>query len=412
MAPPKKNAQPAAAKNTDDNSLSSVDNFVNDLVKDLNKEHGERIAYNLGTDMSPTHVERWISTGSRQLDYIISNKRNGGVPEGRIIEIFAAPSTGKSHIAILIARATQRMGGVAVYIDTENATSPENLSLLGVNVRQRFAFVETGCTEEVFKVMESTIMKFRALDKNVPLTIIWDSVAATSPKSELEGDYDKDTIGLQARVLSKGLRKITQIIGNKNVTLILLNQTRTKVGVMYGDPTTTPGGMAIPFMASVRIKITGGSHIEVGEGNDKRVIGINVTAKTVKNKVANPFRACDFQIHFGRGIFEHEEIFDVVRNYSDKNLVISGGKRVKVEGTGAWKTFTIADNDTGEVLLEKKFNKKEFGELLENPQYKLFLDDLIEQAYTIKTGDAFVPDFDENSYVEAEAVAIEKVTTE
>jgi recombination protein RecA len=241
MAPPKKAAKVAPQATSNDNS--SVDGFVNDLVKELNKEHGERIAYNLGTDMSPTHVERWISTGSQQLDYIISNRRNGGAPEGRIIEIFGAPSSGKSHIAVLMARSTQRMGGVAVYIDTENATSPENLALLGVDVRKRFAFVETGCTEEVFKVMESTILKFRALDKDVPLTIVWDSVAATSPKAELEGDYDKDTIGLQARVLSKGLRKITQIIGNKNVTLVLLNQTRTKVGVMYGDPCVSPETM-------------------------------------------------------------------------------------------------------------------------------------------------------------------------
>ena len=127
------------------------------------------------------------------------------------------------------------MGGVCIYIDTENATSPENLEMMGIDIRHRFAYVETACTEEVFKVMESSILKFRALSKNVPLTIVWDSVAASSPKAELEGDYDKDTIGLQARVISKGLRKIAQLIGNKNVLLVIVNQIRVKVGCVAPD---------------------------------------------------------------------------------------------------------------------------------------------------------------------------------
>jgi len=213
----------------------TIDDYVNDLVSALNKEHGERIAYNLATDISPTHVERWISTSCMQLDYCMSNRRNGGAPEGRIIEIFGAASIGKSHIAQQIAKNTQRMGGVCIYIDTENATSPENLEMMGIDIRHRFAYVETACTEEVFKVMESSILKFRALSKNVPLTIVWDSVAASSPKAELEGDYDKDTIGLQARVISKGLRKIAQLIGNKNVLLVIVNQIRVKVGCVAPD---------------------------------------------------------------------------------------------------------------------------------------------------------------------------------
>jgi hypothetical protein len=177
--------------------------------------------------------------------------------------------------------------------------------------------------------------------------------------------------------------------------------------------TTTPGGMAIPFMSSVRVKIMGGSHIEVGDGNDKRVVGINVTAKTVKNKVASPFRTCDFQIHFGRGISEGEEMFDVVRNYCDKNSpVIIGNKKVLVEGTGAWKTFTVSDNETGEGLIDKKFRKTEFGDLFAIPECKGYLDDLVERSYVVKMGETFEPSIDEESYVEAEAMAIEKVTSE
>ena len=123
--------------------------FTIDLIKSLNKEHGTRVAYNLAYDESPTHVKRWIGTGSEQLDYIIANRKNGGLPEGRIIEIFGPPSIGKSHIAIQIARSTQEMGGIVVYIDTENATSVENLGLLGVDITKRFVYVDTHCTEEV-----------------------------------------------------------------------------------------------------------------------------------------------------------------------------------------------------------------------------------------------------------------------
>ena len=171
---------------------SDSQDFTANLIKSLNKEAGSQVAYNLAYDESPTHVKRWISTGSRQLDYIIANRNNGGLPEGRIVEIFGPPSIGKSHIAIQIARSTQQMGGIVVYIDTENATSVENLGLLGVDISKRFVYVDTHCTEEVLAISENTIMKAKAMDKDVPITIIWDSVAASSPKAELIGDYDKD----------------------------------------------------------------------------------------------------------------------------------------------------------------------------------------------------------------------------
>ena len=269
--------------------------FTSDIIKSLNKEHGSQIAYNLAYDESPTHVKRWISTGSKQLDYIIANRTNGGLPEGRIIEIFGPPSIGKSHVAIQLAKSTQQMGGIIVYIDTENATSVENLGLLGVDISKRFVYVDTHCTEEVLAIAESTIMKAKAMDKDIPVTIIWDSVAASSPKAELVGDYDQNSIGLQARAISKGMRKITGIIANQNVLMVCLNQIRTKIGVMYGDPTTTPGGKAIPFHSSVRIKLGAGQQIT---NKDKEVIGIHVSAKTIKNKVAPPFRSVKFEIHF------------------------------------------------------------------------------------------------------------------
>ena len=376
------------------------DDFTDDLIKSLNKSHGTRVAYNLALDDSPTHVKRWISTGSRQLDYIISNRRGGGLPEGRIVEIFGPPSIGKSHIAIQIARSTQKMGGIVVYIDTENATSVENLGLLGVDVKKRFVYVDTHCTEEVLSIAEETILKAKAMNKDVPVTIIWDSVAASSPKAELTGDYDKDSIGLQARAISKGMRKITGVIANQNVLLICLNQIRTKIGVMYGDPTTTPGGMAIPFHSSVRIKLGAGQQIL---NKDKEVIGIHVSAKTVKNKVSAPFRSCDFEIHFGVGIKEHEQLFDLLRTHGPESV---NGLRLEVAGTGSWKTFTVMREDTGELLVDKKFYKAEFDKLLADSELADFLDDLIAAAMTKKRS-VEGPNIDAESYEEVRSLSME-----
>ena len=380
---------------------SEANDFTDDLIKSLNKEHGTKVAYNLAYDSSPTHVNRWISTGSKQLDYIIANRSNGGLPEGRIVEIFGPPSIGKSHIAIQIARSTQAMGGIVVYIDTENATSVENLALLGVDISKRFVYVDTHCTEEVLSIAESTILKAKAMDKDVPVTIIWDSVAATSPKAELVGDYDKDSIGLQARAISKGMRKITGVIANQNVLLICLNQIRTKIGVMYGDPTTTPGGKAIPFHSSVRIKLGAGQQIT---NKNKEVIGINVSAKTIKNKVAPPFRTCNFEIHFGVGIKEHEQLFDVLRKHGPE---IVGNTEISIAGTGSWKTLTVSDTNTGEILVEKKFYKAEFDKVLEDPQYSKYCEMLISKAFTRVMSDEKNTDFDAESYEEVRAVSLE-----
>ncbi|MAE82920.1 MAG: hypothetical protein CMB80_09310 [Flammeovirgaceae bacterium] len=372
------------------------DDFTSDLIQSLNKEHGSKVAYNLAYDISPTHVKRWISTGSKQLDYIISNRRDGGLPEGRIIEIFGPPSIGKSHLAIQIARSTQHMGGIVVYIDTENATSVENLSALGVDIEKRFVYVDTHCTEEVLSIAEATIMKAKAMDKDIPVTIVWDSVAASSPKAELVGDYDKDSIGLQARAISKGMRKITGVIGNQNVLFVILNQIRTKIGVMYGDPTITPGGKAIPFHSSVRIKLGAGQKIE---NKDKEVIGIHVSAKTIKNKVSPPFRTIDFEIHFGKGIKEHEQIFDLLRKAGPG---VVNGHDVNIRGTGAWKTIMVSNAETGEVINEKKFYKADFAEMMEDEFFGSYIDGLLELA--LVRVDASV---DVESYEEVRTIAME-----
>ena len=380
---------------------TQADDFTSDLIKQLNKEHGSKVAYNLENDESPTHIKRWISTGCKQLDYIVSNRPNGGLPEGRIIEIFGPPSIGKSHIAIQIARTTQKMGGIVVYIDNENATSVEKLGNLGVNISKRFVYVDTHCTEEVLSIAESTILKARAMEKDVPITIIWDSVAASSPKAELNGTYEQNSIGLQARAISKGMRKITGVIGQTNALFVILNQIRTKIGVMYGDPTTTPGGKAIPFHSSVRIKLGAGQQIQ---NKDKEVIGINVSAKTIKNKVAPPFRTANFEIHFGKGVYEHEQVFDLLRKHGPE---IVDGNEINISGTGAWKNLAVVNVETGEILVEKKFYKADFGEVWKNPEYEPYIEKLLNCCLVKTLKDPESMDLDIESFEEVRSLAME-----
>jgi recombination protein RecA len=202
-----------------------------ELIRDINKEFGTRIAYNLSEMDAPTVVKRWIDTGSLQLNYAIKNASEGGYPEGRIIEISGPPSSGKSHLAYHSASVAQKLGGLVVYVDTENSVPVQKLADMGIDIRKRFVYCDSHMTEEVFSIIESTITKAKQIiEKNVPIVVIWDSVAATSPKAELDGEYDDNTIGLQARVISKGMRKITGVIGQNNVTLLCLNQIRDKIG--------------------------------------------------------------------------------------------------------------------------------------------------------------------------------------
>lgn len=174
---------------------------------------------------------------------------------------------------------------------------------------------------------------------------------------------------------------------------------------MYGDPTTTPGGMAIPFHSSVRIKLGAGSQIL---NKDKEVIGINVSAKTVKNKVAAPFRKCLFEIHFGVGIKEHEQLFDLLRKHGEERI---GDDLVCVGGNGSWKEFSVTDANTGEVKLTKKFYKADFGDVMNDPQYSSYIDDLLERAMTRKVNTE-EPDIDMESYEEVRALASDMTVLE
>jgi recombination protein RecA len=373
----KKQKEPKVKKD----DVADVDDISAQLIRDINKEFGSKVAYNLSCDESPTHIKRWLDTGSILLNYAIKNAMGGGYPEGRIIEIAGLPSTGKSHLCLRAARHVQEMGGLVVYVDTETATSPQLLKKMGIDTAKRFVYCNENCTEKVFTLIEHTIQKAKQiLTKNVPILVVFDSVGGSSPLAEIEGDYDQNSVGLQARVLAKGFRKITNVIGNNNVTLLCTNQLTTQIGQSHGDPYDSKGGKALPYHSSVRVRLGSGSPLK---GKDNTIIGSHVTVSIKKNKVAQPFRKCEFII-FGKGIEENDYLFDAVREWCDESGgVVKDGKRTCISGSSQWKELTVSDVATGEVIIAKKFYKSEFMGLMKEPEYVNHIWDVIDAALTL-----------------------------
>ena len=327
------------------------------LVESLNKQSkDQKVAFFLDNDDAPTNVEGWVSTGASMLDVAISNRPYGGLPVGRITEITGLEQSGKSLVSAHLLAETQKLGGLAVLIDTENAVSREFLEAIGVDTT-KLLYVVAETVEQCFEYTETIIEKVRTSSKDKYVTIVVDSVAAASTEKEMEADYGKDGYATdKAIIISKAMRKITNLIGRQKITLVFTNQLRQKMNAMpFSDPWTTSGGKAIAFHASVRLRLKGMGTIKAKDssGND-RIVGIKVRCQVVKNRMGPPLRSADFDIFFDRGI---DNFGAWLGSMKDNGLI---------KQSGAWYEYT--DIDTGEII---KYQAKDFPSMLEtNPSVR------------------------------------------
>ena len=305
-------------------------------ISQIDRQFGKGSIMKLGEDHVPT-VENSVSTGCLSLDVALGV---GGVPRGRIIEVYGPESSGKTTLALHIVAEAQKAGGYAAYIDAEHAVDPEYSKNLGVNTEELLiSQPDTG--EQALEICE-TLVRSGAVD-----VIVIDSVAALVPRAELEGDMGDTHVGLQARLMSQALRKLTGTVSRSNTTVIFINQIREKIGVMFGNPETTPGGRALKFYSSIRMEIRRITSLKDGG----EMVGSRVRVKVVKNKVAPPFKQTEFDIMYGQGISYEGDVLD---------LAVSGDI---VEKTGAWYSFE--DTKIGQGRENSKTYLKENIEILD-----------------------------------------------
>ena len=318
----------------DYNSLEQEEKrkLLDNAILQIEKQFGKGAIMKLGdTNIQQVDV---IPTGCLTLDLALGI---GGVPRGRIIEIYGPESSGKTTVSLHILAQAQKMGGIAAFIDAEHALDPTYAQRLGVKLEDLYVS-QPDNGEQALDICE-TLVRTGGVD-----VVVVDSVAALTPKAEIEGEMGASSIGLQARLMSQALRKLTGIVNKSKTCVIFINQLREKVGVMFGNPETTPGGKALKFYASVRLDVRKGEAIKDANG----IIGNRTKVKVVKNKLAPPFKVAEFDMIFGKGISREGCLLDLALKFD------------LIQKTGAWFSYQ------GEKIGQGKENAKEY--LAQNPQ--------------------------------------------
>ena len=319
------------------------DKALDAALSQIEKAFGKGSIMRMGQDNAHVDIEG-IPTGSLGLDMALGI---GGLPRGRIVEIYGPESSGKTTLALSVIAQAQKKGGTCAFIDAEHALDPSYAKKIGVDL-ENLLISQPDAGEQALEIAD-TLVRSGAID-----VLVVDSVAALVPKAELEGDMGDSHMGLQARLMSQALRKLTSTIARSNTLVIFINQIRMKIGVMFGNPETTTGGNALKFYASVRIDIR-----SIGKIKDKEdIIGSQTRVKIVKNKVAPPFKVVDFDIMYGEGISKTGEIVDL------------GVKANVIEKSGAWFAYN------GDKIGQGRENAKTF--LKEHPDIALEIENKIK----------------------------------
>ncbi len=313
-------------------------------VGQIEKQFGKGSIMRLGQRGAIAPMEA-ISTGAISIDYALGI---GGLPRGRVIEIFGPESSGKTTLALQVIAEAQRTGGMAAFVDAEHALDAQYAQKLGVEL-ENLLVSQPDHGEQALEIVE-VLIRSNSVD-----VVVVDSVAALVPKAEIEGEMGEAQMGLQARLMSQALRKLTGVVAKSKTTLIFINQLREKIGVMFGNPETTTGGRALKFYASVRIDIRRIASIKDGD----QVVGGRTRVKVVKNKVAPPFREAEFDVMYGEGISREGDLLDLAVE-----------KRI-VEKSGAWFAYN------GDRLGQGRENAKQF--LKENPQVRQAIEDRVRR---------------------------------
>ena len=322
------------------------DALLEDALKQIEKQYGKGSIMKLG-DRANVDIDA-ISSGSLAIDYALGI---GGYPKGRIVEIYGPESSGKTTLALHAIAQCQKNGGRAAFIDAENAIDPQYAKSLGVQIND-LILSQPDSGEQALEITEMLI-KSGAID-----LIVIDSVAALVPQAELDGEMSDASVGLQARLMSKAMRKLAGVMNRSECTAIFINQLREKVGIMFGNPETTPGGRALKFYSSVRLDVRKGEAIK----NGTEIVGNKVTVKVVKNKVAPPFKVASVEIMYGEGISHVGELVNLAVDYDI------------IDKAGAWFSYKGEKIGQGKenVKLVLKNNKALYDEISKKVRNDLF----------------------------------------